>query len=226
MKRIGNSLSELVFPVTCACCGVKTEDEGQYICNWCRRSRFEAVHGGDQEFLPESVSGLFSMWYFDKGGYLQQLLHNLKYNHLRGVGEELGRIVAGSFLRNSNVYEMDRYHPLIVPVPLHKSRKRKRGYNQARVLAEGFTDLTNWDLIDEKSIIRIKNTRTQTGLTGLQRSVNIRKAFYIMNKNLLENRLVVIIDDVFTTGATTFELADSIYKISSKKVMIITVAKA
>ena len=225
MKYIGSSLSELVFPVTCACCGIKTEEIHQTICNWCRRSRFEYAGEDIAEILPETISSLFSMWFFDKGGYLQQLLHNLKYNHLKGVGRELGRLLAASYLRANDPENILQINPLIVPVPLHKSRMRKRGYNQARVLAEGFCELTNWDLVNDGAIARIKNTATQTGLTIRKRSENIRGAFAVQYKEQLQGRSIIIIDDVFTTGATTFELALLLSELTNEKVKIVTVAR-
>lgn len=178
------------------------------------------------EILPESVTSLFSMWYFDKGGYLQQLLHNLKYNHLKGVGRELGRLLAATYLRNSEPGQILEMNPLIVPVPLHKSRLRKRGYNQARVLAEGFAELTNWEIIGKEAITRTRNTGTQTGLTGKQRSDNLRNAFQINGVEQLHDREVIIIDDVFTTGATTFELASTIYENTQSRSEIVTIARA
>lgn len=226
IKYFGNSISDLVFPVTCACCGIKTGEAHQTICNWCRRSRFEMAGEELNQILPESVTSLFSMWYFDKGGYLQYLLHNLKYNHLKGVGKELGRLLAATYLRNSEPDKILGMNPLIVPVPLHKSRLRKRGYNQARVLVEGYAELTNWDIIDQGAITRTRNTGTQTGLTGKQRSDNLRNAFKINSLEQFQEREIIIIDDVFTTGATTFELASAIFEISQCKSEIVTVARA
>lgn len=223
---IGNSLSELVFPVTCACCGIKTEEAHQTICNWCRRSRFELAGEDIAEILPETVSSHFSMWYFDKGGYLQQLLHNLKYNHLKGVGKELGRLLAATYMRANDPDKIVDVKPLIVPVPLHRIRLRKRGYNQARVLAEGFSELTNWEIISAGAITRIRNTGTQTGLTSRQRSDNIRNAFKVEQHEHLQNRRTIIIDDVFTTGATTFELASTLVDTTGQRSEIVTVAHA
>ena len=225
IKYFGNSISELVFPVTCACCGIKTGEAHQTICNWCRRNRFEKAGEDFNEILPESVTSLFSMWYFDKGGYLQQLLHNLKYNHLKGVGRELGRLLAATYLRSSDPVEILEMNPLIVPVPLHKSRLRKRGYNQARVLAEGYAELTNWDIIAQGTIIRTRNTGTQTGLTGKQRSDNLRNAFNITSFEQIQDRELIIIDDVYTTGATTFELASAIYENTHCRSEIVTIAR-
>lgn len=169
------------------------------------------------------------MWYFDKGGYLQDLLHKLKYHHLRGVGLELGYLLGTHFLharsqdKRDGIYNMK---PLIIPVPLHRSKKRKRGYNQARALGEGVARSTGWDIIDSGFIKRIKKTKTQTGLNLRQRSENLRGAFQIKQFEPLKNRLLIIVDDVFTTGATTFELARTIHEATGSKSGILTVARA
>lgn len=170
-----------------------------------------------------------TMWYFDKGGYLQDLLHKLKYHHMRGVGLELGYLMGKNFLHRHTKDELDKIDelkPLIVPVPLHGSKKRSRGYNQARVLGEGVAKCTGWEIIESGVIKRIKKTKTQTGLNLKQRSDNLRDAFKIANPEPLKDRVPIIVDDVFTTGATTFELAKTVHKVSQQRSGILTVARA
>ena len=199
------------------------------ICSWCEGERFELVSSGDYELYPETVLELYSMWYFDKGGYLQQLLHNLKYNFLQNAGIELGSILGRSVLKQFDFKSMELFErkpPILVPVPLHKSKLRKRGYNQARALSEGVMKVTKWDLIDEKSIVRVRKTKTQTGLNSTERAENVKGVFNIKKPDQLYNCLPIIIDDVFTTGATSFELASQIFHATSERSWILTIAKA
>ncbi len=167
------------------------------------------------------------MWKFDKGGYLQQLLHSLKYDHLKSVGIDLGTILGRTFL-DSCTPELNEYFqqsaPVIVPVPIHKSKLRKRGYNQAEALARGFSTAVRWEVAEPRAVIRVKKTRSQTGLSTVQRAENIRGAFQLSDGGLFENRVPVIIDDVFTTGATVFELARVLQK-KSLPAVIVTAAK-
>lgn len=226
-KKLIEYYSEIVFPVTCACCGAPQEKKGEYLCEWCKNDRFERVYGNKTEVVPEKIEFVFSMWNFDKGGYLQGLLHDLKYNFLRGVGEELGRFTARTFLEYyRHLHELEEANPVIVPVPLHKSKKRTRGYNQARALSRGFSQVTGWDVLDSGEVIRIRKTRTQTGLSSADRSKNVKGAFKIAREEVLQNRFPIIIDDVFTTGATTYELADVLLYGRKGKAGIVTVAKA
>lgn len=229
MKKIYQSYAEIAFPPTCACCGTSTNSEERFICSLCRTERFENVFDERKDILPESVTFLNTMWYFDKGGYLQDLLHKLKYHHLRGVGLELGYLLGTHFLHRHSQDKLDRIYnmkPLIVPVPLHRSKKRKRGYNQARALGEGVAKSTGWDIIGPGFITRTKKTKTQTGLNLKQRSENLRGAFQIEDPEPLKDRLSVIVDDVFTTGATTFELAGTLQEVTGNRSGILTVARA
>lgn len=228
-KKIYQSFGEIVFPPTCVCCGTSTNSEERFICSLCREDRFESVTDTPGNILPENIRFVNTMWYFDKGGYLQKLLHQLKYHYLRGVGIELGFLLGKDFLHRharQNLDELYQLNPVIVPIPLHPSRKRTRGYNQARALAEGVSKSTGWELIPEQVVKRIKKTKTQTGLNLKQRSENLKGAFEIVNTDFLKNRTTIIVDDVFTTGATTFELARTIHKETGEQSGILTVARA
>ncbi len=226
-KKLIQSYSKVIFPVTCACCGASQEKEGEYLCRWCKGKRFGNVKGNNLLIVPEKVEFVYSMWHFDKGGYLQDLLHNLKYNFMMGVGEELGRFTAQNFKKEYPGFnDLDEMNPIIVPVPLHKKKKRTRGYNQARALARGFKESTGWDCSPPGTVTRIKKTRTQTGLSAPERSKNVKKAFKVELGDQINDRFPIIIDDVFTTGATTYELAECLIAQGSKHCGIITVAKA
>lgn len=178
--------------------------------------------------LPQSVSFVHTLWFFDKGGYLQDLLHQLKYHFMRNVGVELGAILGSDFLNQHAKDELETIetsNPLIIPVPLHIKKQRKRGYNQARALAEGVSQSTGWDITQKRLVERTRKTKTQTGLTLEQRSENVKDAFRIEDPDGIQNRRYIIVDDVFTTGATTFELSKTLYKETGIPCGILTVAR-
>jgi ComF family protein len=219
---------DIVFPAVCACCGSALQQSESSLCVWCAESRFEKP-GEIPLILPQSVDFVFSMWQFDKGGYLQDLLHSLKYNFLKGVGTELGCLAGRAFLETAEgkllVANMHERTPVIVPVPLHRSKERKRGYNQARALAGGFAEATGWEISYKDCIQRVRKTKTQTGLTTEQRANNLRGAFHLKNGAALQGKYPIIIDDVFTTGATTFMMADVLCR-PGETCGIVTVAQA
>ncbi|MBO6792599.1 MAG: ComF family protein [Balneolaceae bacterium] len=198
------------------------------MCSTCLKSRFERTElreGNSTSgiFLPEAVSFQYALWNFDKGGFLQDLLHDLKYNQLSGVGVDLGKTL-GAALCDHNILKDEEW--VIVPVPLHRKKKKKRGYNQARKIAKGVSISTGSSLISEEIVTRVKHTATQTGFTLEKRNKNIANAFEVTNINVLRNAACLIIDDVFTTGATTFELAGTLANAGVRKIGIATVAQA
>ncbi len=228
-KKIYQSYAEIVFPATCACCGLSTNSEVNSICSLCRQKRFENAGLAEKDILPQSVSSVHTLWFFDKGGYLQDLLHQLKYHFMRNIGIELGTILGKDFLHQYSRDQLDaieQSNPLIIPVPLHIKKRKKRGYNQARALAEGVSRETGWKIIQKGSIERARKTKTQTGLTLEERSKNLKGAFRITEPSLIQNHHCIIIDDVFTTGATTFELAKTLHEVNQIPSGILTVARA
>jgi ComF family protein len=227
MMKLFQPFVNIVFPNTCACCGTSLQRDQASICDWCAESRFEEAVD-EFQILPENVEFVFAMWQFDKGAYLQDLLHDLKYNFLKGVGRELGYLAGRAFIDRMDadtLQNIEGLNPLIVPVPLHRSKERKRGYNQSGALAEGFSKSVGWPVISDKAVIRTRKTKTQTGLTTGQRARNLKGAFGVNSRAELDGAFPLIIDDVFTTGATTFELASAICR-DEQSCGIVTIAKA
>lgn len=222
-----NTLSDVVFPPVCACCGQLTVQRTDVICRHCLRSRFELDLDSESMILPESVLFRYSLWSFDKLGYLQDLLHKLKYDHLSGVGHRLGTETGKRLIQSLNIElpEDVIQCSIQVPVPLHKKRYRKRGYNQSRIIANGISESTAIPVVPENTVVRVKNTTTQTGLKSNERIENLSGAFRVELPANIRGRVPIIVDDVYTTGSTTFELAGVLFELTGKQCGIITVAR-
>lgn len=233
IKSFLNAFKRIVFPNVCVCCGRENTQHKHQLCSFCLEDRFEDANPENRKvssdsLLPNGVMVQHALWQFDKGGDLQNLLHQLKYERLTTVGIDLGRKLGYRVKNHPTIANLIESHKsVIVPVPLHYLKFRYRGFNQAFKLAQGFKEV--WQdipICNVEDIVRIKNTRTQTGFTLEKRLENMQKAFKVKNKKLLRNRLCVIIDDVFTTGATTFELAQTLKNVESGPVIILTIAQA
>ncbi len=230
IKRIctyGRDLFELLYPVTCLVCGDRVQKE-THICSYCLDYAFEPANPEGKEscegmILPEWIVMQDALWKFDKGGFLQDVLHHMKYSGLAGLGLALGRRL-GYHLKNNKWMDLQN-NLILLPVPLYISRQRKRGYNQAALLARGVSEVLGAGLADETAVVRIKNTRTQTGLNAGMRKKNIDGAFRLQQKESFRNTRVLIIDDVITTGVTTFELAMMVSDLSDS-IAIATLARA
>jgi ComF family protein len=168
-----------------------------------------------------NIEGACSYFHFRKLSKYQHLLHQLKYNGRKDVGVELGRqfgYIIGKSLHEQKV-------SVIIPVPLHPKRERKRGYNQSTMIAEGISVATNIP-VDETSVRRVVSTTTQTKKTRLERWQNVENIFDITNGQLLSNKHILLIDDVVTTGATLEACAQALLRIDGVKVSIATLAQA
>lgn len=178
--------------------------------------------------LPEGVVVQHALWNFDKGGDLQNLLHRLKYERLTTIGVDLGRRLGHRVTKHPLLTELFKENETVIqPVPLHFLKFRYRGFNQAFKLAQGFQEV--WDempICGIKDVIRTKNTLSQTGFSLEKRLKNMHNAFKVKNKKMIKDKVVVIIDDVFTTGATTFELSHSLQQAGSGPIIILTIAQA
>src|SRR5690554_3805490 len=127
IKNIVATCRQIAFPEVCVCCGMSVFSSGKLLCDGCRQERFDQPHIRNEEFMPGSVLHHYSMWTFDKGGYLQELLHKLKYQHLSNLGMELGQYLGRSYLESPEYHysDMDRTRGfLLIPVPLHKKKQR------------------------------------------------------------------------------------------------------
>jgi ComF family protein len=132
---------------------------------------------------------------FRKTGIVQHLLHELKYNNHPEIGVKLGKLY-GRELKENLIDQFD----LIVPVPLHNSRKRKRGYNQSAKFAEGLSQSLDvpWD---ESISMRTTSTATQTKKNKVERWENVKDVFAVHDDRVRDKR-ILLVDDVITTGAT------------------------
>ena len=233
LQNLMKGLSNIIFPNICVCCGHEHTQQQQQLCSFCLQERFRAANpnwlraSGDT-LLPEGVIAQHALWQFDKGGELQDLLHLLKYKRLTEIGIDLGRKLGEQIREHPFLY--DRLYDekaVILPVPLHYLKYRYRGFNQAFKIAQGFQEVWNQlPICERKSIVRIKNTRTQTGFSIEKRRHNVQNAFEVREPSVVQDQPVVVIDDVFTTGATTFELAQTILDAGAQSVVVLTIAQA
>jgi len=158
---------------------------------------------------------------FRKTGVVQHLLHQLKYNNHPEIGVRLGKIY-GKELADS---DYDKAFDLIIPIPLHKSRRRRRGYNQSAKFAEGLSSTMNipWDeSIAERKI----KTTTQTRKTKTERWENVRNVFYIKHPERIINKRILLVDDVITTGATLEACGHELLNHGCSEISIACIAEA
>ena len=195
----------LFFPKYCLACDNALVKGESMICTVCmlempqtdyHRWRENPLRNRLSYRIP--VKHAMALFKFSKSGRVQHLLHQLKYRNHPEIGVTLGRIY-GEKMKNES--ELPTNVDLIIPIPLHPARKRKRGYNQSAKFAEGLSETLEIPFTDELLERRIK-TETQTRKSKLNRWENISGVFGLKNPALLEGKKILLVDDVITTGST------------------------
>ena len=216
----------LFFPRTCACCDEQLVRNEEVICLKCRfdlpLTNFtnENKNAVEQIFYGRvKIEFATSLFFFRNKGKSQKLISQLKYNRNQEIGYVLGKWL-GNELKESKRYSGVDY---IIPVPLHPKKLKKRGYNQLTYFGKGLSEILETPFL-ENILIKKSDTATQTIKQRLERWKNVSEIFYLTNKNIFENKHILIIDDVITTGATLEACILALSKTNNIKFSIATMA--
>ncbi|MCC5932149.1 MAG: ComF family protein [Cyclobacteriaceae bacterium] len=158
---------------------------------------------------------------FHKNSIVQTLLHNFKYKGNKDIGTYIGRWFGIELIESGLQNEWDG----IVPVPIHKSRQKKRGFNQSLVFAEGLAEALSLPIYTNV-LIREKINISQTRKSRIERWTNVEKAFTLQNNEPIQKKRILLADDVITTGATLEACALALLQAGASSVSIVTIAAA
>lgn len=231
MKRLTRHVDDLLglfFPDLCVTCGERLLSHEKYVCLNCWHDLPQTHFHLD---LENKVAQLFwgrvqieyatSFFAYKKGSRYQQLIHFIKYKGLKELGFETGRRF-GIELNKSETFQSIDW---IVPVPLHPKKLKRRGYNQSEWIARGMADSMEKP-VSTDNLFRKVFTSTQTRKTRFERWQNVEGIFDVTRQEDFENKHVLLIDDVVTTGSTLEACAFQLLKIKNAKVSIATLAFA
>ena len=242
MKKLANTLLgdfiSLVFPEFCVCCQESLLKGETQICTKCRYDLpITNFHLHQQNILSQRFWGKLPIEYafaylkFTKGGKVQKILHDLKYNGNQDIGIMLGKwygqilVDAGLAKLDANSPEKEQVFQVILPIPLHKSKLRKRGFNQSDCFAEGLS--TTMGVPWYRDVLqRNKATKTQTKKGRMERWQNVEKIFVVVKPEIIKDKHILLVDDVVTTGSTLEACAQAILDAGAQKVSIATLAAA
>lgn len=218
----------LFFPRLCHACGESLIAHEDLICTNCVYNLpYTNFHKQPDNIVARQFWGkvpldaAYALLYFTKGGKVQQLMHHLKYKNIPQIGNKLGVMAGAQLAGTENLKDFDA----VIPVPLHKSRLRKRGYNQSAHFAEGLAQALGIQVVID-NLIRTKATTTQTHKTRFERAENMHQVFAIADINALTNKRVLLVDDVVTTGATLEACAAILLTVPGLRLSIATIAYA
>ncbi len=228
MKKLWVDFIAMIFPNYCLTCQQGLWKGEQLICTKCiahlpkTQSHIQSIEVLSQKFWGK-VPLIQTLAYlkFTKQGIVQKLLHNLKYNNRPDIGETLGKWY-GADLREK---DLNQRIDIIIPVPLHPVKQKKRGYNQSEAFARGLAHTLEVDWTN-KVLLRKTNTDTQTKKNRIERWENVNKVFTVSNQTLIKDKYVLLVDDVVTTGATLEAASKVLLNHQAKGVSVATIAYA
>jgi len=223
LRVASTSILDTLFPPVCARCGRR----GHWVCERCRPTvqplvdvactRCGALWSSrcvcDQ--IPDGVISIRSALPFD--GWVRSAIHSLKYEGERARARHLGDLLVP-------LIDVDAQVDAVVPVPLHPTRMRVRGFNQATLLAARLSSAR--DQIAVVEIERRGSTTPQVGLASDQRSANVAGAFIVPDHVRLKGRSIVLVDDVITTSATMAACAWAVADAGAASIRCLSVARA
>jgi len=208
---------EPIHGKVCSICGERvlssfalSDPDGRMRCPVCRRV--------ERPFERAVAYGSY-----DEG--LRELIHLLKYNGVRPAANVLGRMLAETITALQPEFDQDQV--LVVPVPLYKAKRRQRSFNQAELITRSaLKHLGNSRLELATGLLqRVRETRSQIGLTAHQRRENMRGAFAVSSAGEVTGREILVVDDVYTTGTTVSECARVLVRAGAARVWVATVAR-
>ncbi len=176
---------------------------------------------------PPSFARAVSFGTYD--GRMRAAIHALKYDRIHPAARRLGAILATAIAQLVSDAPAEL---LVIPIPLHRTKHKQRGFNQARALAKCAIDALHkshpaWRLtLAPTTLMRLRPTESQAGLTPRQRRHNVRGAFRVSDPSAVEGKHVLLIDDILTTGATARAAAQSLIKAGAASVYVATLARA
>lgn len=151
-------------------------------------------------------------------GAIKKAIYDFKYNDKHHMYKLFGQLMIKSILDN-DLEHVD----LVVPIPLYKDREKKRGFNQAALLAKYIAKDLNLKC-DTENLRRVKQTKVQNRLNRNQRMENIAGAFGLKNKTAFEQKIVLLVDDIYTTGSTVDQCSKLLVDHGAKQVFATTLA--
>lgn len=233
LNTLKNSILELIFPSQCFGC----KKEGAFLCGECKKDLrqippscfvcgklkpgFKKIVAGRTCESCRKKSKIYAyLSPFSYAGIFSDLVHGLKYRRITSLDATLAELLAEYLSKFAVEFPKNS---VIIPIPMHKSRLRVRGFNQSELIARRLGGLINLG-VENRILQKSKKTAPQVGLSGEKRRNNIVGSFSIANLALIKGKNIVLVDDVKTTGATLEEAARVLKNSGAGKIWAVTVA--
>jgi len=224
LKEIKDSLLHLAFPHVCQGCGTSNLQADHLLCLQCLASLPETnYHLYPDNPIEKKFWGRMqtvhatAQYYFTKESMMQHLMHQFKYKGNKEIGIYLGKLVGHALVSSKRFSDVNA----LVPLPLHRSKEHRRGYNQAVILCDGISSVLNKPVWKDV-VSRREFTETQTKKNRIERWQNMEGKFELMNTGKIESSHLLLVDDVITTGATLEACGGELLKAKNVRLSVAT----
>lgn len=233
--QIINFFLDLIFPKICLGC----QKEGYYLCENCLEKiplidKFVCPLCGQLSFWGKTCEKCQKKFYLTgliyacsyKINLIREAIKALKYEYLQELVKPLTGLLI-KCIKNSHFlsnFSQSTFRYLIIPVPLHRKKILFRGFNQAELIGQEIAQEFDLEL-KNNLLIRVKNTASQTDLKENQRFLNVQNVFQVKERKMISNKIIFLVDDVITSGATLNEAAKVLKEAGTKEVWGLTIAK-
>ena len=211
-------MEKLIFPPCCLICGKLTNKN---LCKECekelyKKAIFKIENNENKELYFEKHIYIFL--YKDK---IRNLILDYKFNDK----SYLYKIFSEIIIKNKKICGILKKYDIIIPVPIHKKRKKQRGYNQSELIAKEIA--SNLEGLECKCSVveKIKHTLPQSSLSKEQRKQNVQNVYKVINKEKIKNKKIILFDDIYTTGSTVNAIAKILKENGASQILILTIAK-
>ncbi len=218
----------LFYPHVCTGCGSDIIENENLLCLKCVSTLPHTNFAMHANNIVEKIfwgrlplTAAMSEFYFAKGTVIQRLIHEFKYKGNKDIGTYLGAMMGSSLISNNRFNKIDA----LVPLPLYADKEHKRGFNQAKILCDGISEITNIPVITG-NVVRKKFTETQTRKHREERWQNVEGSFKVDSIAQLKDKHILLVDDVITTGATLEACGKEILSIHNVQLSVATLAYA
>ena len=218
VPNVSNFLN-LIYPQTCGICGKLASD------SLCKKCEIELKKESDLNIIQtgEEIEDKYFnelMYIFKYEGQIRKLILDYKFNEKSYIYLTFVNFL----LKNKKIFENIKNYDTIIPVPISKKRLKTRGYNQSLLIARKIAQQTNLELVNN-CLIKTKNIIEQSKLNKEDRIQNIQGVYKLKNMKLIENKKILLIDDIYTTGSTVNECSKMLIIGNPIKIGVLVLAK-
>lgn len=216
-KQILNQILNLIYPPKCGICGKLNSN---FLCNKCQKqlesqAKFKIEKNQNANYYFQE-----HLYIFEYQGMIRKVILNYKFNDK----PYLYKTIVNFLLKNQKFFQILEFYDIIVPVPISQERKKERGYNQSELIAKEIAQNTSTEY-NNQCLFKTRNIIEQSKLNKEERQKNIQGVYKLYNQEILQNKKILLIDDIYTTGSTVNECSRILKQAQPKKIGVLTLAK-